>query len=183
MDLLVQELTEITASVSDGKKVEVLGYVAKCLEPNTPTYEVSPLSLENAFVLYRSVPEEHRQRFEEIIDEVGKRMHERGYREDYHTWQEHTLMGSTVWIEYGKEPHKPIGVIKGDLSVAEAQKARELARRQSAFGRYFGLDDMVSISLEPLDETGNTVRDPRVLDDGLNPVATNYSADFPARRE
>jgi len=183
MESLIQELTEITALVDDERKEKVLGYVAKCLDSDTPTYNVSPLGLQNAFSLYRSVPEEHQQRFEEIIDEVGKKMHQRGYREDYQTWQEHTLIGSTVWREYEKEPHKPIGVIKGDLSVAEAQKARELARRQNAFGNYFGLDDMVSISLESLDENGNTIRDPRVLDDALNPIATNYSVDFPARRE
>ena len=70
------------------------------------------------------------------------------------------------------------------MSVEEANRARELARRQTALGVYFVNvnDDFVQVSLEPLDVEGNTVRDPQLLDDDLNVLPTIYSDDFPYRR-
>ena len=110
-------------------------------------------------------------------------MIEQGYRVDYHTWQEHRLIGSTVSKNFAEEPHKPLGILRGNLTIEEAQTARRLATFSSAIGRYFYLDGFVAISLEQLNVDGNTVRDPQVLDDKLNPIATNYSDDFPARRK
>ena len=184
MNPLLQELNDITATIRDDRRDEFVSYVEMCLDPDTPSHQLGILELNNGFFLYRSVPEEHRDRFEAIIGEVESRLRERGYRTNINTWQEHTLLGSTVSREYEKEPHKPIGIIEGELSIEEAQRARELAGRYRAFGNYFWLDrSLVSISLEPLDSDGNTVRDPCVLDDRLNPVATSYSDNFPARRE
>ena len=180
---ILQEYQTILGKVSGKRAKEVLDYIANCLNPDAPSHLISRGGLlTTTLALWREIDPNDSQRYEELGKQVDKILEERGYRDNIYTWQEHKIIGSTVWIKYSEEPHKPIGIIMGEFTVEEANRARQLAKRQSAFGQYFGLDDLIKVSLEPLDENGNTVRDPRVLDDKLEPVPTQYSPDFPFKR-
>lgn len=181
--MILNEFKEILKNVQDSRVGESLDYVEKCLNLNTPSHEISIIELvAETYRLIRSIEEKNKDKFESLVEKVENILIERGYRTDTNTYQEHQLMGSTVWKGYAEEPHKPIGVIKGDLTLEEAVKARELERMQGALGHYFCRDGFVTISLETLNEQGNTIRDPQLLDINLNPIQTSYSSDFPFRR-
>ncbi len=99
----------------------------------------------------------------------------------YYTPQEHFSMGSTGYEAF--EPYIPVGIQRGELDLEEAVHVRRVLGfyRIQMTGKYFGLDVLKGpyrISLEPLDENGNTVRDPMPLDTD----DFHYSADFPNRR-
>lgn len=100
------------------------------------------------------------------------------------TCQEQILMGGTISEErYKKEPYKPLGVIDNTMSIESANMWRRMIKKIYVLGVYFGLDGRrVGISLEPLDERGNTIRDPVLLDKDDNPLPTQYGNDFPYRR-
>ena len=183
MNPLLQEYQTILGKVSDKRVKETLDYIANCLDPDAPSHTISKMELlSRTLALWHNLDPNDRQRYEELGDQVDKILEERGYRENIHTYQEHQIIGSTEWIKYAEEPYKPIGIIKGELTVNETNKARQLAKRQSAFGSYFNLDDLVQVSLEPLDENGNTIRDPIVLNERLEPLPTQYAANFPFKR-
>jgi hypothetical protein len=100
------------------------------------------------------------------------------------TYQEHVLAGRPICDMYKRIPHKPVGVIDGRLKVEEAAQLRHEKGRMAAQGRYFGMPGTsVQVSLEALTIEGETKRDPRVLNERMEPMNTNYSDDFPYRRK
>src|SRR3989344_324979 len=147
-------------------------FVAACLDPNTPSHLLSLHQIaRETFKYFHQVEPQDQARLEEIADQVDRVLRERGYREDILTYQEHTLLGSTVWIKYAEQPHTPIGIVTGKLSVDEANKARQLSKIHSAFGHFFGAsENLVPISLELLDANGITMRDPQLLNKNLEYV-------------
>ena len=156
-------------------------FVAACLDPNTPSHLLSLHQIaRETFKYFHQVEPQDQARLEEIADQVDRVLRERGYREDILTYQEHTLLGSTVWIKYAEQPHTPIGIVTGKLSVDEANKARQLSKIHSAFGHFFGAsENLVPISLELLDANGITMRDPQLLNKNLEYVTAKQSNDFP----
>ncbi len=98
-----------------------------------------------------------------------------------YTPQEHLSMGSTGCEDM--EPYKPLGVQEKEMTIEEADYIRRVLGfyRIQMTGKYFGLNVLKGpyrISLEPLDENGNTVRDPRPIDTD----DFRYSDDFPNKR-
>jgi len=149
------------------------------------------------------VPTDEKGPYYSLLDSFVAILEARGYREgpDIRSFQEHRLMGSTLTVKYAEQPYKPIGILDGKLNLKEVQRARELVVMQSAHGIYYGLEPsrIVKISLEPLDDDGNAIRDPRLLDiakldaalatlpfvqalDAATIIAQR-SADFPFRRD
>jgi hypothetical protein len=166
---------------------EALDYLSMCSDPNTPSHKISPIGLEAVLSFsWPLIPEDKQGAYEALLNQAQQVLRDRGYRSDIFTFQERCLLDLQPGGERAKDPYKPLGVSDGKLSVEETKRARELAKCGSAQGRYFVLDPEevgVRISLEPLDEDGNTVRDPQLLDDNLNPIPTEYSPDFPYLRD
>jgi len=188
---VLEEFRKLFEGVDNEEVRQAVLYVESCYDPNTPSHNISRIGAMTSIMnLHTYFPDRNAffKKAEPLIERVMEHLADLGYREDISTYQEHKLVGSTQWREYSKNPHKPIGVMKGDLTVEEANRARGLERFQGALRYYFGIEEdidkfLVNISLEPLDADGNTVRDPRVLDDRLEPVPTSYIPDFPYRRE
>ena len=99
------------------------------------------------------------------------------------TYQEHVLGGLETCKIYERIPYKPIGVIEGRLKVEEAAVLRREKGRMAAIGSYFKMPGIVQVSLEALAITGETKRDPQLLDVDMKPMNTVYSEDFPYRRK
>jgi hypothetical protein len=160
---------------------EAINYVSSIFDPSTPTEK---LSFGDLWVmgakLVNSVPQEYKQKLDDTIDQLVSVLKDRGYRTNTYTYQEHELMGSTTWIGYSKTPYRPIGITMGELTIPEANKARALEKCISAVAKHFCLSQDPMVSLEPLDEEGNIIRNPQVLDDLLRPVPeTRYNPEFP----
>ncbi len=174
-------------------------------DPNTPSHELSFQLVNNLRALTHHINPQDEELLYEISDAISDRLSEMGYRSsDANTYQEHILIGSTEWIEYSKWPHRPIMVIRDSAKVvvkdgkqkcaiikqpspeiiAEAQKARQLARYMGARGKYFGLQELFcTITVEPLDEKGDTVRDPQLVDsESFQNLPFTQSEDFPFKR-
>jgi hypothetical protein len=174
-----------------------LGYFKKIEDASTPNHE---LNLTNFFISESLIVKallsyDFSQR---IIDEMKYIMkkyrtalHEMGYRTDIQTVQEHKLMGSKC--RYDSNPYIPIGVMKGDLTIEEAIKARRLVKYQFAIKENYIIpqdissnlvvdDSCVRVRLEDLAEDGTTVFDPRLCNSDFEIIPTEYNSHFPFRR-
>lgn len=103
-----------------------------------------------------------------------------------HTYQEHMLMGSTVNEErYKKEPYKPLYIVDGTKTIEQVRESRKLMKVCNALGDFFCKEGhFVTMKLENIDEEGNTIRDPRLVDRQTDElIPTEYSDDFPCRRK
>ncbi len=192
-DQILAELSEILHNLDTEEAIsmEAYDYVVKCFDPNTPSHEIllgEVYRITHRGELSHLIKREDQNRYEKLVEQVEQILIQRGYRyADYYlTSQEHRILDSSAPHVCEDEPYKSVGVTNGKLTVKEAKRARELARYTTASKRWFCMQkdgQLVKVSLEPLDENGNTIRDPQVLDDMLNPVPTQYSDDFPFRRE
>ena len=111
------------------------------------------------------------------------------------TSQEHNLMASSgaerTALADPENPYKPLGLLYGKYTLEEIIAARERQKTSGAF-IFCGLEISgwpkdrpgIKITLEPLDEGGNTIRDPQPLDDDMN-IITGYrkTDEFPYRRD
>ena len=182
---LLDEFKEILTQVSGyrlGDIPRALTYVSKIFNPDTPTHELSRIkTVTQVMKFYHSLPPTEQQKLDSIQEQLLAILHERGYRDNILTYQEHQLIGSTVWIGYSGNPFKPIGLVEGELTIPEANTARLLEKCTAAEGEFFDIpQETVRISLEQLDPEGNIIRNPRLLDDMLNPLPeTRYNPEFP----
>ena len=106
----------------------------------------------------------------------------KGYRTNYLTPQEQRLKGIPYCSINNTQPHTPLGIVNGTLSINETKTARKLAKIEFVEGKYFNKNNSTMIYLEPLDETGKTIKDPQMLDNSLNIIPTTYRPDFPFLR-
>lgn len=109
---------------------------------------------------------------------------------DLITPQEYALLQSGRGADgIGKElhtnPYKPM-ILRENPSTSIAAVNAQRAKRDAygGWGLYFGLGEkLIKITLEPLNEKGETVTDPRPLDERLQPVAPYVkSPNFPFAR-
>ncbi len=111
------------------------------------------------------------------------------------TSQEHNLLASSGAERTApvnpKIPYKPLGLLYGKYTREEVIAAREQQKVSGAF-LFCGLEipelpkahQGVTITLEPLDGKGNTIRDPQPLDEKMNLIANYRKTDkFPYRRD
>lgn len=139
----------------------------KLFDEKTPTYNFTSTSgWQEFYNLWSHLPDEKQGLREEIGKIVSGILHQRGFRSNIATWQEHTILGSTTWVGYSKTPYVPLGILKGGMAVEEVQLARELEVTQNAFLSYYGgkEGELIQVTSEPLDSEGKTIRDPRVID-------------------
>lgn len=171
------ELGRIVATVKRGDKPLFGGLfplVEKIFDPKTPTYELSPSKINREFCQYGRpghIASSEVDAYAALLDNLTAFLIERGFRHGITTPQEQALLGSSEWLDYPNSPYTPVGILKGALSVKEAQAARELSMRDDANIHMFVLaipwaESFVPITLEQLDSEGTTVRDPRPIDMG-----------------
>lgn len=190
------------------------------MNEETPTFELGktlPIIEESLHFsdLKWLLPVEKRGEWEALGVAFANALQKRGYLSDalISSWQEHTLAGSTTSYEYSEHPYKPLGVIHlmrklgqvglREVGNAQASLARELAVFTVAHHKYYGIRSggkSLPVFLEPLGADGNTIRDPRAIDNGRLTEAlkkhpleraieeclvpgTVKSVDFPNRRD
>lgn len=162
-----------------------LDYIAICLNPDSPTHLINRVRLSSCVMkVWKSVPNEQKDEYGALCERLDKAFEELGYRDNgMLTYQEHLILPNTV-SDYSATPYTPLGIIFGQMTIAEALKARQLAQVNSAQGQWFCMQksERAYFALEPLDEKGSTIRDPRMVDDNLHVIATQYSPNFPFRR-
>ncbi len=124
-----------------------------------------------------------------MVDEF--RRIERGY---ILTSQEHLLgasSGAGIDCQVNRrDPYKPLGLLYGKYTLEEVRRAREDRKAIGAFIWNFEIPGLpetatgVTVTLEPLDENGNTIRDPQPLDENGVPIKDYRKTDyFPCKRE
>ncbi len=138
--------------------------IDKIFDKQTLTFEVSIGAASNLYFLVNAVPDTKRDDWKPFCDGIIGLLHDIGYRQDISTQQEHRLVPSTIWEGY--TPHVPTGILEGNLSVGDARKARELELMVFVDSKQYGLpnETRIPILLEPLNDEGKTVRDPRPID-------------------
>lgn len=171
---------------------DLITYVNKCFDPSTKTHLIDVNKITRKFV---QLPKQYilnKKGFYDVLQEALVFLDNLGYvGGNLHlTYQEHRLVGGTEQDErILKNPYMPIGLAEGKIGIDKARKSRELDVVSGSFPKYFGLEKLFEyggfyVNLEPLDDDGNTIRDPVPLDKELNPIL-NYkkSEDFPFKRQ
>lgn len=184
----LENLQQVLSIVDSPRKFEILEDITNALNPATPTHEINLQDVQRVYFIAGELPERLQRGFhdelEPLVNQVVSELKARGHRRDTLTYQEHQILGSTQKEKYAQDPYKPIGIIKRDLTIIEAQRARRLAVKTGALAHYFNKEmSFIAVSLEPLDSQGNTVRDPVLLDRDLLVIPTTYAKDFPFRRK
>lgn len=127
----------------------------------------------------------------ELGDKLIEVMVERGYRQDILTHQEHLLGGSSgSGLGHGtlnphEHPYTVGGILSGDITVEEARIARALEKYGGGIGKQWGLDGWVTVLLSPIDDQGNTIGEPRVVDpeDNDRVLADKLTDDTPYKQK
>ena len=123
-----------------------------------------------------------------VFDAITHMLHERGYRNNVLTHQEHLLTGSSGSglnkDEDVKESPYTVGcVLSGDATPEEARVARALNYISGmAVGEHWGVDGIHAILLPEIDEYGVTVRDPVLVDADGKVLATSLVEGAPYKR-
>ncbi len=140
----------------------------------------------------QQLPFSHQVRAGILLDGMDKYMRELNGKNGYETMQERMILmeDARLGLVHGRM-HTP-SIVQHDGTVAFAMQGRLGLRTTIGFGKFFNLDDrLVRVSLEELDEAGDTVRDPQVLralpreigaQARYETVPTSYASNFPGRR-
>lgn len=189
---LIKKLEEIVKICGDSEPVkEFQEKIIKYLSPKTPSYERSWEGMAGEIIdITNATSHKYDDTFLSILEDLQKWEELLGYRANIRTLQEHRLIGSSGSFR-DINPYTPLCLLKNpNMTLDEVRKARELERFSRAFlscyiiPNYHQTDpSVVRVLLEPLDENGRTIRDPRPVDEYLN-VITNFSKsdNFPYKR-
>jgi len=165
-------------------------YFLDCINQETPSEKRSLVKLirmhfDNA---KENIQDEDIEEYMRLRNESEKWLKSVGYRYGTRTAQEHNLSLGIVEEKYMKEPYKPTGLISGHIILEEARKSRELEKffGSIAIRKFYNVDDKnkrILFNLEDLDEGGNTLMDPRLIDEDFNFIeGYKKSENFPFRR-
>jgi hypothetical protein len=188
---ILREMRRLAATIPGDRNGEAFKgiklLVEKIFDPKRPSYELGFGDLTHACCnqrIFGGIPKTEQKAYFGLIDRIRMAMIGFGYREDIATYQEHLACGSTKCGEhmklYENKPYTPLGILNGELTIEETRRARILEVRRGAMCcRYSMKGAMIHVAYEPLDNQGNTIRDPRVFDMGKLPAAY---ADFKAGR-
>lgn len=155
------------------RQVEAL--IDRIFDPRTPTNKIE---LEASRKIFRFSPDstempvqqDDKEAYGVLQNAIITLLKDRGYRPkgDICTYQEHRLVGSTGQVdEFERTPYTPLGILTGEVTLQEVIRARALMIHTQAMDAMYGLEVeeiFVPVTLEPLNERGETKRDPRVLD-------------------
>lgn len=156
------------ATIEPKKVVEFCG---KYLSENTPSYEFSitgatidPYNL----IPYLKDRESGLLIIKQLAGGLTALLHERGYRNNIETQQEHSLTGSSgsgLNPNANEFPYTVGAILNGKISIEEARRARKLEYlKGNALGKYWGVDGSYCILLPEIDGNGLSVRDPILVD-------------------
>ena len=180
----------VTQSGDTQRLTELKRYLEKCFSPDSPSHIINISTINMSFWRsYNLVSPRHFDDYESLREQVVAWFKAIGYRDNIKTPQEDRLTGGSEDLEYADQLYKPIGLIKGEMTIEEARKARELARVSSALRNHYIVEGQenqmyISVTLEPLDVDGNTIRDPIPVDYQLSPLEHFEKAkSFPHRRD
>ena len=189
-----QEIKSLFERLKDAtnKPDEVAELCEKYLSDATPTYKLSIFDATlDPYQLISSLKD--REKGLPIIKQLAggltAMLQERGYRNNIETHQEHLLFGSSGsgLNPTAKEfPYAVGAILNREISVEEARRARELERFKGANGSYWGREELflydASMLLPPIDDSGNTVRDPVLVDKDGNVIADKLVDGAPYKR-
>ncbi len=165
-------LTDLTRRNNTSLIQKVEKRIADILSDKTPTFMPLETHLVRDFANF--LPAEKQVLLIGVCETLDSAIYERGFRGGIESQQEQELMGSSGFVS--DEPYKPLRIIQAKLQkkkipfaklLAEARQARELEVFTAVELEHYGLEDngrMLPIFFEPLDEKGDTVRDPRAID-------------------
>ncbi len=183
----ITKLQFVRDNSKDPSSFDALFYeVVRCVSPSSETYEKRINCIEAEFYKVRKIV-----RTKEInilnglMEDIVSWLRDSGYRglEKILTPQEHLIIGSTGCEK--NDPYFPVGLSDEELSLDEVVKARHLqCKIIGTVCRYIPKEMIRGISLEELDDKGNTVRDPRPLDINHD-FLTDYNKreNFPCQRD
>ncbi len=167
----IRELFEkLKSATAEPEKVVAL--CEKYLSDSTPTYE---LSIMGATIdPYNTISSLNNREagmpvIKLLATNLTQLLHERGYRNNIHTHQEHILHGSSGsgLNENAVEFPYTVGAILGnEISVEEARRARKLDYLcGGAVGKFWGFDDNIHCLLLPeIDDKGIMIGEPTLVD-------------------
>ncbi len=143
-------------------------HVEKIFNKSTPSYELDLMKTTIEFMqVFRLVDKIFQTQWKVCMDKTLQVLFEQGYRKEIETPLEHALISSSNGGQWrATYPLRPIGVITGELTVPEAQRARALRITGDADVWNYDIETgylKVPIALEKLNESGDAVRLPRVL--------------------
>ena len=162
---------DLRGLVTDPLQVDALE--GKYFGEGFPTHEFSYMSgMTDALDLVKILKDRPKgfDTIKELGDKLIEVLVERGYRQDILTQQEHVLGGSSgSGIGHGtlnphEHPYTVGGVLSGDITVEEARVARALERYNGGIGKHWGLEGWVTVLLGPINDQGNTIGEPKVVD-------------------
>ena len=140
-------------------------------DERTPSYRLEIGETFNVFMNSEAshyCSSDERQAYMNLMTAMLAILHSKGYRQDIYTRQEYALAGGTEDAKYDANPHVPIGLLDQKLTLEEIMTARQLSLIHPVLAQYYGLTgDFLSVSLEPLDDAGRTIRDPRIINPAL----------------
>ena len=168
----VKQLKAIEALIKSNPKADkdfacLSGLVECIFNSKTPSYA---LHLEQASIgaylqFGRLLPEASLPQFESFLGGLRGVLLKKGYRWSslIITTQEHELIGSTT--DDTPDVYVPIGLLRGELTLDEVKKARNLRLYLTPLALYYLLDDHTSVTalLEKLGPDGRTMQDPRLI--------------------
>ncbi len=161
---LVAKFDAYTAGVPNQKYFEqVKLLVENVCSDETASYKLSLGVWRDFFSVRHDVDD--KKGWVDIGHGIDKQLFLLGYRESIATFQEEMLGGGSG-PQKGENLYIPRGILDGKLSVEEAKIAREIKIIiGTIMGEYFGRKHEQAIyTLEPLNDKGETVRHPRLVD-------------------
>lgn len=187
----LREIRELSEKLKDAttEPEEVAQLCEKYLSDATPAYELSITGATiDSYRFMRSLKNKETglPLIEQLANGLTAMLHERGYRNNIETHQEHCLCGSSgsgLNPNANEFPYTVGAILNGEITVEEARKARKLEYMHgSAIGEYWGIDGMHCILLPELDDMGLTVRDPILVDFKGNVLAEKLVDGAPYKR-
>ena len=189
-----QEIKSLFERLKDAttKPEEVAQLCEKYLSDTTPTYQLSIMGATTD--PYNMMPFlKDRATGLPIIKQLAggltSMLHERGYRNNIETHQEHCLMGSSgsgLNPGAGSFPYTVGAILNNEITVEEARKARKLEMWKGAVGSYWGVEHWLigatRMLLPLIDDSGKTIQDPILFDKEGNVLAYKLADGSPYKR-
>lgn len=184
---LFDKLTEATTEPETVAKL-----CEKYLSDITPTHELNIMGATiDPYNLVSSLKD--RETGLSIIKQLAggltALLHERGYRNNIETHQEHLLSGSSgsgLNPNANEFPYTVGAILNSQITVEEARKARELEKFHGAIGKYWGIEDWMEhgaiMLLPPIDDFGKTIRDPVLVNRKGKVIAEKLVEGAPYKR-
>ncbi len=169
----IRELFERLKEATTKPKEEIERLCEKYLSETTSTHRLSIMGATidpYNFFYYLIDKERGLPIIEQLAEKLTALLHERGYRNNVETYQEHRLCGSSgsgCNPNAEEFPYTVGAILNGKITIEEARRARELGYLcGNAYSGHWGFDDgeIYCIILPEIDDNGLSVRDPVLVD-------------------